>query len=163
MNAILACVELSFSFPKDLTTIRTTAAEFTELSRGGALNGNVGCIDRWLCRIRVPSATETDHVTSYFSGHYQCYSVNVQAVCGARCRFTYVSVVSPGGANDCMAFVKSSLYDIVNNLPYGFYIIGDNAYVISEKSLTPYSGKQKLDLTKDSLNFYVSQLRIRIE
>ena len=59
VNAILACVELSFLFPKDLTTIRPTTAEFTKLSRGGALNGNVGCIDEWLCRIRVPSATES--------------------------------------------------------------------------------------------------------
>jgi hypothetical protein len=42
-------------------------------------------------------------------------------------------------------------------------VIGDNAYVCSENLLTPFSGQQRLESAKDSYNFYLSQLRIRIE
>ena len=41
--------------------------------------------------------------------------------------------------------------------------IGDNAYVCSETLLTPFSGIEKDDTSKDAFNFYLSQLRIHIE
>jgi hypothetical protein len=34
------------------------------------LNGCIGALDRWLCRIQVPPASETMNKSSYFSGHY---------------------------------------------------------------------------------------------
>jgi hypothetical protein len=42
-------------------------------------------------------------------------------------------------------------------------VIGDNAYVCSEKLLTPFSGQQRLESAKDAYNFYLSQFRIRIK
>ena len=42
-------------------------------------------------------------------------------------------------------------------------MIGDNAYVCSEHLLTPFSGDQQNNPRKDAYNFYLSQLRIRIE
>jgi DDE superfamily endonuclease len=87
----------------------------------------------------------------------------VQACCDHRCRFTEVSVASPGGHNDIVAYRKSSIPKRVNNLPTGYYVIGDNAYTCSEHLLTPFSGENRNDRTRDTYNFYVSQLRIRIE
>ncbi|KAE9037698.1 hypothetical protein PR003_g11774 [Phytophthora rubi] len=48
-------------------------------------------------------------------------------------------------------------------LPYGFYIVGDNAYPLSDSLLVPFT-KLKLKCKAHSdYNFYLSQLRIRIE
>lgn len=52
---------------------------------------------------------------------------------------------------------------MINSLPLGRYIVGDNAYVCSEHLLTPFSGNERFEARKDSYNFYISQLRIRIE
>ena len=40
-------------------------------------------------------------------------------------------------------------------------MVGDNAYICSETLLTPFSGVEKDDPSKDALNFYLSQMRIR--
>ena len=79
---------------------------------------------------------------SFFSGHYQTYGINVQAACDAKCRFiTSVCVAASGGTNDIAAFRKCPLFQQVQRLPIGNYIIGDNAYICTENLLTPFSGK----------------------
>ena len=52
---------------------------------------------------------------------------------------------------------------MIQKLPPRRFVIGDNAYVCSETLLTPFSGREKNDPSKDAFNFYLSQLRIRIE
>ena len=99
----------------------------------------------------------------YFSGHYQNYGINIQAVCEHRCRFVHVCVAVPGSSNDIFAYQKSQLQQIIAALPIGKYIVGDNVYVCLEHLLTLFSGKQRNDTTKDSYNYYLSQLQIRIE
>lgn len=71
-------------------------------------------------------------------------------------------VISPGSTNDWTAWLCSSLHTTVSRLPSQFHIIGDAAYPISEKLLTPYPGKD-LPSGKDSFNFHLSQLRVKIE
>jgi DDE superfamily endonuclease len=78
-----------------------------------------------------------------FSGHYQAYGINVQAACNHQCCCIEVCVVAPGGTNDVSACRKSTLPVLVNNLPIGYYVIGDNAYVCSKHMLTPFSGKNQ--------------------
>jgi hypothetical protein len=51
---------------------------------------------------------------------------------------------------------------MIENLPPGFFSGGDNAYVNTEHMLVPFPG-QNLDQRRDSYNFFLSQLRIRIE
>ena len=136
---------------------------FTAISSHGILNNCVTAIDGWLCHIRVPSSKETPNVTACFSGHYQCYGLNVQAACDADCRFTALSVMCPGGTGDSKALHGSALYEIIENLPITFYVVGDNAYTLSLKLLIPYCGRQKSEASRDAFNFYLSQLRIRIE
>jgi hypothetical protein len=120
-------------------------------------------LDGLLLPIQTPSTTETGHVKSYFSGHYQAYGINVQAACDARCQFVYASLAAPGGTNDIVAFQKTSLFQKINSLPVGKYVIGNNAYVCTENLLTPFSGQQRLQPAKDSYNYYLSQSRIRIK
>ena len=60
-------------------------------------------------------------------------------------------------------YKKSSLPDMVEALPFTRYVVGDNAYTPSEHVLVPFAGADKTDPLKDTYNFHLSQVRIRIE
>jgi hypothetical protein len=51
----------------------------------------------------------------------------------------------------------------VQELPDGYFAVGDNAYTLSITLLIPYSGKDEQNASKDAFNFFLSQLRIHIE
>ena len=106
--------------------------------------------------ICVPSISEVAKVKSYFSGLYQCYGLNVQATCDAQCRFTSMSVLCPGGTSDSKAFYASHVYNIVQELPGGFFILSDNACMLTSTLLIQYSGKEKQNSSKDAFNFFFS-------
>lgn len=151
------------NFPSSSTEIQDAADDFANLSSHGVITGCVGCLDGFLLPIQTPSTKETGHVKAYFSGHYQRYGINIQAVCDAKLRFIYVAVAAPGGTNDIQAYRQSSLPSKVINLPLGKYLIGDNAYTCTEHLITPFAGEDRRNVQRDAYNFYVSQLRIRIE
>ena len=141
MDAILLCDEFQISFPSTETDLQAAADGFKSISSHGIIDGCVGCVDGILLKIQTPASKEVGNVKSFFSGHYQTYGINVQAACDFQCRFISVCIAAPGGANDIAAFRKTPLYTIINKLPIGKYIIGDNAYICSENLLTPFSGK----------------------
>ena len=142
---------------------KEAANNFQSISSHDAITGCVACVDGYFLKIQTPAASETGNVKAYYSGHYQAYGINIQAACDYRCRFVSVCVAAPGSTNDIVAFRKTSLNQLVQNLPLGKYIIGDNAYVCSEHLLTPFAGAERQERKHDNYNFYVSQLRIRIE
>ena len=80
---------------------------------------------------------------SYFSGHYQCHGLNVQAARDAACRFIFVSIRCPGGTGDSKAFYGTRLATFLQELPAGYYIVADNACTLSATILIPYSGNVK--------------------
>ena len=142
IRAILRCDDLSFSFPSTDEELQKIADGFRALSTQEVVDGCVGCVDGLLLKVRTPSSKEAGgNVKAYFSGHYQTYGINIQAACDSKCRFISVCVAAPGGCNDIAAFRKSPLHELVQTLPMGKYIIGDNAYCCSEHLLTPFSGK----------------------
>jgi hypothetical protein len=106
---------------------------------------------------------DTSNVTPYFSGPYQCYGINVQAICDAQCRFTYLSCRSPGGTGDSRAFHGTALNHFLHEIPQGFYVVGDAAYSFSATLLIPYSGADKRNRQNDVFNSHLSQLRIKTE
>jgi hypothetical protein len=108
-RAILQVDELQYSFPSSNDELCQACNDFKEISSHGVIDGCVACLDGLLLPIQTPSTTETGHVKSYFSGHYQAYGINVQAACDACCRFVYASLAAPGGTNDIVAFQKTSL------------------------------------------------------
>jgi hypothetical protein len=69
----------------------------------------------------------------------------------------------PGKVNDLRAFEASSIQDKVQQLPDLFFIVGDNAYICSEHLLVPFPGGHSVNSREDSFNYYLSQLRCRIE
>jgi hypothetical protein len=163
MKAIINCKELKIKFPKTTMQIIKQGKQFKKLSTNGIIDKCVGCIDGVLIRIKTPSVKECGSVKSFYSGHYAAMGLNVQASCDHLCRFNYISVAAPGGSHDLGAYSRIRLSQIVENLPTGYYVIGDNAYMATEHLITPFSGCQKNEPLNPVYNFYCAQVRIRIE
>ena len=51
----------------------------------------------------------------------------------------------------------------LDGLPLGAYIVGDAAYTLTDKCLTPFTGSQRSDPTKDAYSFFSSQVRIQVD
>ena len=100
---------------------------------------------------------------SYFSGHYNKHGLNVQAACDSRCRFIFFSIAAPGKTPDQLAFERTLFFNIVKNLPFGLYIVADAAYTLTDQVIVPFTGSQRDFPEKDAFNFFLSQIRIRIE
>ncbi|KAE9108655.1 hypothetical protein PF007_g12574 [Phytophthora fragariae] len=163
VEAIIAHPDLQLQFPTTLAAQRHAASEFKKLSTSKVMKGCVGAVDGWLCPIKAPKKNEVTRVRSFFSGHYQRYGVDVQACCDHLSRFTAVTCSSPGGTGDSVAFLKWRLSAVVDTFPNGLYLVGDNAYTNTNKLLTPFPRPRIATAYHDSFNFYLSQLRIRIE
>ncbi|EEY63252.1 uncharacterized protein PITG_15487 [Phytophthora infestans T30-4] len=148
MFAIFGLRELKIVFPDSESDREVVMNDFEAISSSGIISGCVGCVDGWLCVIKAPSAEDAGDVNigRYYSGHYACPGINVQAVCDAHCRFISVDASYPGSTNDARDFRGTGVARNISSFPTGMYIIGDNAY--------PYH---------DSFNFHASQIRIRIE
>ena len=124
--------------------------------------GVVGAIDGWLACTEKPKGVL--HPTDYFSGHYHRFGLNIQAIADANLRFIYFAVAGTGRSNDARVFNRCfQLRGWIESLPDGFFLIGDNAYTLSDKMLIPFSGSAKFLTYIRSYNFYLLQLRIRVE
>ncbi|CAB1097923.1 unnamed protein product [Ectocarpus sp. CCAP 1310/34] len=134
-----------------------SANRFKDKSTDGVFSWVVAAVDGLFIKAKAPCAKETKNVIAK-----SAYGIYVQAMCTADYRFCAMSVISPGSTNDWVAWTRSSLAKAVARLPAGFHIIGDAAYPIGEKLLTPYPGRQ-LPAGEDSFNFHLSQLRVKIE
>ncbi len=154
IDAVLKCPQLKLQFPTNTVRLKKTAVKFQNKSSFGILDGFTGALDGWLCRIKVPLGKDTSNIAAYFSGHYQCYGINVQAVFDSRCRFTYLSCRSPGGTGDSRAFHGTALSYFLAEIQHGFYVVGDSAYTLSSSLLVPYTGSDKKQTVNDVFNFH---------
>jgi DDE superfamily endonuclease len=145
ISLILACKELEIEFPFSTIEYDQAATGFRAVSRYEIIKGCVGALDGWLCKIDTPLASETSNARAFHSGHYNAQGVNVQACCDSECRFTHVSIDSPGSTNDVVTYAESSLCELMDGLPDGKYIVPYNVYINLNKLLTPYSGQQTAD------------------
>ena len=81
----------------------------------------------------------------FYCGRKDKFGLNLQAVCDARCRFTYISLQHPSPASNYLAFVTSSLYGQLTEgegLPQGYCLYGDNAYVNESYMAIPFQARQ---------------------
>lgn len=85
-------------------------------------------------------------------------------MCDANIYISYISVSANGGTNEGHAFRKLHKPRAwLLGVPYGYYIIGDNAHALSNKFLINFSGSNKHHPEHVTYNFYVLQMQIRIE
>lgn len=105
------------------------------------------------------------------------YSIVLLGVCDSYCNFTYVNIGGYGSQSDCSVFQYSALgRAIVNNevrwpapqplpqsnIQLNFFLIGDEAFPISEHMMRPYSGSG-LSHDKEYFNKKLSGARSCIE
>lgn len=155
--------------PKWPTTVAECEEYGTEWAKLSGPSGDralfttaIGMIDGILIETMCPTAKEVPRPDDFKSGHKKKTGLNVQALCDAKKRFLFVSCKTPGKTNDLKAYQHSCLCELIESLPPGFWVGGDAAYVCTDHLIVPYPG-QKLDTRRDSFNFYLSQLRVRIE
>ena len=145
IKLFIQAVNSSFTIdvPRSTEELERCAAQWNEKSGAfGVYHGCVGAIDGWLCCIYKPK--KVNNTAHHFSGHYQRYGVNVQAVVDANLRFIYFGVIGPGRTNDARAFNRCiELRQWIDSLPDRYFIIGDNAHPLSDKLLIPFSGAMK--------------------
>ena len=161
--AIIRAPELAIKFPKTSHEVQRAIDGFASISYDKAILNCALVIDGYLLRIKVPNKLEVGNVRSYFSGHYQCYGVNIQAGCDHHSRFVHLAFASPGVTADRYAIRHCNLHKLIQSLPLGICAIGDAAYEASEHLVPIYHGVDRLKERNDNFNFFASQLRIRIE
>jgi len=150
--------------PQSIEEWHTLKDSFTQKSSNAVMRGCVGAIDGLFQYTKCPSKKDCHgNQLAYFSGHYGQNGLNVQAVCNADLKFIYFGVVAPGKTPDVVAYERTGLHSIVENLPIGLYFVGDAAYTLTEHMLVPYTGSNRDNPDYDAFNFFLSQLRIRIE
>lgn len=110
-KAICHCDDLAIVWPKTVADCELAAAHFKSISYNEAIVNCVGVVDGYLFRIKTPSRVHVGNVKSYFSGHYQCYGINIQAVADHRSRFIYFAVAGPGVMGDRDACKQVDLYE----------------------------------------------------
>jgi hypothetical protein len=126
--------------------------------------GCCGAIDGWVVTINKPKDGEVENVADYHSGHYCCYGLVVLAMCDSQLCFTYSAIAGTGRTNDARAFGRlEALQQWLSDLPAPYFIVGDNAFPLTNKMLVPFPGRLRQQAYYESYNFYQSQLRIRIE
>lgn len=163
LRLIIKSPELDIRLPTTGEECAQVASGFRNISYGEAITNCIGCVDGYLLKTYTPKKKDAGNVRSYFSGHYQCYGMNIQALCDANSRFIFFGVAAPGSVNDREAIKESGLLSALNNLPSEFVILGDAAYEPTERVAPMFYGINKKDDACDAYNFYASQCRIRIE
>tara|TARA_R110002050_G_scaffold81510_2_gene174290 strand:- start:107 stop:658 length:552 start_codon:yes stop_codon:yes gene_type:complete len=72
--------------------------------------------------------------------------------------------VCPGSVHDSYAIQCTDLGEVLlNGLPNNYFIAADEAYPLSGSLVSRYGGSVQDDTFKDSFNFYLSRMRVRIE
>lgn len=165
-SAVRACEEIAIKLPQNDAEREELARGFSSISGAdGLFHGCVGAIDGWLCSTIQPIDRDIHNKRDYFSGHYQCFGLNIQAICDHKLRFIYFAVAAPGKTGDSRALMKCVKLKrwMDQHLRDGpFFFVGDNAYVLCDELLIPFSGNN-LTESQRTFNFFLSQQRIRIE
>ena len=134
------------------------------MSRDELFGGCVGAVDGFFQAITCPTASELSNQTSYYSGHYENFGLNCQAVCTHDLTFIYFGVITPGSTNDIIAITKTdNLMDKIQKLALGRFLVGDAAHELTEHLLTPYTGSQQLDQGKDALIFTCHRSKLELK
>jgi hypothetical protein len=165
IHAVMACPALEIRLPdsSDIGALEKLSSEFEAHTSKPVFRGCVGVLDGLTALIKAPSAKEADNVLAYYSGHYKHDSLNVQAMSNHCGKFLYFAVAAPGSFPDSKALALTRLQQWIHTLPMGYYVLADNAYILCEHTLIPFSGTQR-DVPQNSCyNYLLSQLRIRIE
>jgi hypothetical protein len=98
------CSELQIELPDpaNLGELNKLAGKFAKILQPYQLmDGCLGAIDGWLACTEKPY--DASNQVDYYSGHYQCYGINVQAMCDPDLIFLFLEIAAPGQFNNVRA------------------------------------------------------------
>ncbi len=100
----------------------------------------------------------------YFSGHYEAYDLNIQAMRDQNLLFVHVAVAGPGKIKDVCTFnCCMGLIDWFKSLPDWCFVSADNSNPLTYKILVLHNETELWSDSHIAFNLSLSQLRIRIE
>lgn len=130
-------------------------------SQPSLLDGCVGALDGICIKMAKP---DKECNPAFFYSLKGYYATPVQAVCDSDYVFRYTSGLCGGATHDALENAVSGFMEEVESglLRIVFWVVGDEAYSISEWIITPYPGST-LTHDEDSFDFFLSSLRMHIE
>jgi hypothetical protein len=167
VDAINRCPAFEIKYPESHEKQIEIANGFKSKSSVG-FDNCAGAIDGLLVWIEEPTKTDCNEMETgcreFFCGRKHKFGWNLQAICDSQGKFLEVWMKFPGAASDYIALLRSDFYQQLSR--DGFLhpllaIYGDNAYVSTDKMVSPFKGATTG--AKDDFNFFHSQLRIHIE
>ncbi|XP_049294156.1 uncharacterized protein LOC125769466 [Anopheles funestus] len=151
-----------------IETLRNVAAEFETKCN---FPHCIGTIDGKHIRIKRPPNTGSQ----YFN-YKHFFSVHLQAVADANCKFITIDVGDDGRRNDSGVFVNTSLYHHLENNSFNtpppeslpatnfnmpYVLLGDQGYPLKPYLMRPYSSN--MDAAKETINYLLSSARMTVE
>ena len=173
MDAVNSCPSISIDFPTCYDEQRKLARSF-EACSAADISGCCGCIDGYLVWTHKPSENDCTYLgigsSKFLCGRKLKFGLNLQAVCDSKLRFLDISILFGGATSDLLSFECSNLRHKLGTpgfLAPGLFLIGDNAYINQTFFATPYpnvrSAQDEIHKQKDTYNYYLSNLRVKIE
>jgi hypothetical protein len=163
LMAIDEAYSIGMDFSKE--NCEKLASEFADINVASSeiFDGVILAIDGWVMVTRQPYASEVDKINAY-RNRKGVWGIVVLAGCDARGKFHLFNAMNSGSTNDCTAWDRCRLKEIIDNgaLPPQFYFIGDEAFSCTPQFLSPWGG-QGIGKAKDSFNFHLSVRRQVIE
>jgi DDE superfamily endonuclease len=167
VDAVHRCKDLEIKYPESHDEQLKVARGFQEKSEAG-FDCCGGAIDGMLVWTEEPRSKDCEEAkigaTKFFCGRKHKNGWNMQAVCDADGKFLEVWITFPASSSDYAAFFGSDFYTRLMRdgfLEGTLALFGDNAYVSTEKILSPFKGAPRGP--RDDFNYFHSQLRIHIE
>jgi hypothetical protein len=118
-------------------------------------------MDGGLVCLNKPSETEVDNAADYHRGQYNCYGLNVMAICDSVLSFIYMAVAAIGRTTRAVGRLEE-LQKWIDNLPQQCFLVGDCAFILSNKIIVPFSDLQSTQEYQTTYSYFLSQLRISI-
>ena len=158
----LSCRLRLKGFPTTIAALQEIARRFQSSRKStNPLPGCVGALDGICIKIKKPKRHENPALFYCRKGFY---AVPVQALVDSDYIFRFCSAVCTGATHDALAYSVSGLKrEIDKGALFGiFYIVGDEAYTLSNSLITPCP-KSNADVDQDNFNFFQSSMRMHIE
>lgn len=110
-----------------------------------------GCVDG--THIAIPGPTDDN---SYYN-RKGFHSEQLQAICDSKCKFIHIVCGWPGSVHDARVWRSSQLFqkreeNPLDMLPAGTYLLGDNAYPLSNFMITPFRDNDHLTRQQNRFN-----------
>ena len=124
IGAVNAAPELDIKLLQSVEEWVKLNQDWKKKSSNEIIAGCVGALDGFFQCMNKPTKKEASNQKSYYSGHYESFGLNCQAMVSSDLQFLYFGVVSPGSTNDNISYPSCvELKDAIDSLPLTPWVI----------------------------------------